>query len=208
MKRFTWITLTLLLCSGLTHAQLRFGIKGGTNISSLESTSSVIDQVKGSTNYQFGVLLQAKAMGFAIQPEVLYSVKSGMFSNSNLAGIISGSNIEYQSRNIEIPVNLQFGVGFGPARIFAQCGPYVSFLTSALVNGEVDNYDKIKENINNFEYGFGAGVGAEVLNLQLTLKYDWGLSKLGKESILAGQQINPFNELQNRNLSIGLAFLF
>jgi len=208
MKKTLYFALAMLLCSTISNAQLRFGVKAGTNLSNLSSTSSVIDQVKGATNYQVGVLLQAKAFGFAIQPEILYSVKSGQFSNSNVSDIISGTDIEYQSHNIEIPVNLQFGFGMGPARIFVQGGPYVSFLTGALVNGSTDSYDKIKENMNSFDYGFGTGVGAEFLNLQLTVKYDWGLSKIGKETMLAGENVNPFNELQNRNLSIALAFLF
>lgn len=208
MKKTLFFSLAMFFLATMSYAQLRFGVKAGANLSNFASASSVIDQVKGATNYQVGVLLQAKAFGFAIQPEVLYSVKSGQFSNTTMSDIITGQDIEYQSHNLEIPVNLQFGFGMGPARIFVQGGPYVSFLTGALVNGSVDNYEKIKENMNTFDYGFGAGVGAEIMNLQLTVKYDWGLSKLGKESMLAGENVNPFNELQNRNLSIALAFLF
>lgn len=208
MKKSILFALAMFFFSTISNAQLRFGVKAGTNLSNFASASSVLDQVKGATNYQFGVLFQAKAFGFAIQPEILYSVKSGQFSNTKASDIISGTDIEYQSNNIEIPVNLQFGLDMGPARIFLQGGPYVSFLTSALVNGSVDTYDRIKENMNTFDYGVGAGVGAEVMNLQLTVKYDWGLSKLGKESMLAGENVNPFNELQNRNLSISLAYLF
>ena len=208
MKKTILFALAMFFFSTISNAQLRFGVKAGTNLSNFASASSVVDQVKGATNYQFGVLFQAKAFGFAIQPEILYSVKSGQFSNTKASDVISGTDIEYQTNNIEIPVNLQFGLGMGPARIFVQGGPYVSFLTSALVNGSVDTYDRIKENMNTFDYGVGAGVGAEFMNLQLTVKYDWGLSKLGKESMLAGENVNPFNDLQNRNLSISLAYLF
>jgi len=208
MKKFSIIALAMLLCAGISNAQLRFGIKGGANISNLSSASSVIDQVKGATNYQFGVLLQAKMGGFAIQPEVLYSVKSGQFNNTTVGSILSGTNTDYQSQNIEVPVNLQFGFGTSFARVFIQGGPYVSFLTGALVNGSVKEYEDVKDNINTFNYGVGAGVGAELFNLQLSVKYDWGLSKLGQESLLLGQNINPFNELKDRNLSISLAYLF
>jgi hypothetical protein len=208
MKKTSIIALVLLLCASVSNAQLRFGITAGTNISSLSSASSVIDEVKGATNYQVGILLQAKSSGFAIQPEILYSVKAGQFNNSTVSGILSGSDTKYQSQNIEIPVNLQFGISAGPARVFIQGGPYVSFLTGALVNGSVKEYKDVKDNINTFNYGVGAGVGAELLSLQLTVKYDWGLSKLGQEQLLLGQNINPFNELKDRNLSIALAYLF
>lgn len=208
MKKTSIIALVLLLCASVSNAQLRFGITGGANISSLSSASSVINQVKGATDYQVGVLLQAKMMGFAIQPEVLYSVKSGQFNNSTVSGILSGSDTKYQSQNIEIPVNLQFGLDAGFARVFIQGGPYVSFLTGALVNGSVKEYKDVQDNINTFNYGVGAGVGAELLSFQLTVKYDWGLSKLGQKQLLDGQNINPFNELKDRNLSIALAYLF
>ena len=210
MKKISIIAFVMLLFVNVSNAQLRFGIKAGTNISSLSSASSVIDEVKGATNYQVGIVLQAKTQGFAFQPEILYSVKAGQFNNSTVSGILSGSDTKYQSQNLEIPLNLQFGIGAGPARIFIQGGPYVSFLTGALFNGSVKEYKDVKNNINTFNYGVGAGVGAELLNLQLTVKYDWGLSKLGQEDLLNGngQNINPFNELKDRNLSIALAFLF
>jgi hypothetical protein len=208
MKKITLMALALLLCASASNAQIRFGVKAGANMSNFSTESNVIDQVKGATNYQFGLLLQAKAFGFVIQPEVLYSVKSGEFNNSTLSGILSGTDTEYQSHNIEIPVNLQFGLEMGPARVFLQGGPYVSFLAGALINGSSDDYETVKEYISTFDYGLGLGAGVELLRFQLTAKYDWGLSPLGKEQLLLGENVNPFNELKNRNFNISLAYLF
>jgi len=208
MKKIVILAVALFTFVSVSDAQLKFGVKAGANMSNFSTESNIIDQVKGATSYQFGILLQAKALGFAIQPEVLYSVKGGEFNNSTLSGILSGTDIKFQSQSIEIPVNLQFGLEAGPARVFLQAGPYVSFLTGALINDSRDNYETAKDYISTFDYGVGAGVGAELLGLQLTVKYDWGLSKLGKEEILAGNNINPFNELKNRNFNISLAYLF
>jgi len=211
MKKVSIITFLLMLCVGVSNAQVRFGVKAGANMSNFSTKSNVIDQVQGATNYQFGILLQAKSKvsGFAIQPEVLYSVKSGQFNNSTLSGILSGTDQEYKSHNIEIPVNIQYGFGVGSlARVFIQGGPYVSFLAGALVDGSADKYEDVKDYISTFDYGVGAGAGVEVLNFQLTAKYDWGLTELGKESLLLGQNVNPFNELKNRNFSLSLAYLF
>ena len=208
MKKIVILTVALFTFVSVSDAQLKFGVKAGANMSNFSTESNIIDQVKGATSYQFGILLQAKALGFAIQPEVLYSVKGGEFNNSTLSGILSGTDIKFQSQNIEIPVNLQLGLEAGPARVFLQAGPYVSFLTSALINDSRDNYETVKDYISTFDYGVGAGVGAELLGLQLTVKYDWGLSNLGKEELLLGNNINPFNELKNRNFNISLAYLF
>jgi len=208
MKKIVILAVAFFTFVSVSDAQLKFGVKAGANMSNFSTESNIIDQVKGATNYQFGILLQAKALGFAIQPEVLYSVKGGEFNNSTLSGILSGTDIKFQSQNIEIPVNLQLGLEAGPARVFLQAGPYVSFLTSALINDSRDNYETVKDYISTFDYGVGAGVGAELLGLQLTVKYDWGLSNLGKEELLLGNNINPFNELKNRNFNISLAYLF
>jgi len=209
MKKTTFIALALLLIAGVTNAQTRLGIKAGANISSLSTdASSIIDQVKGSTNYQFGVVLQTHVLGLILQPEVLYSVKGGQFNNSIVSDLFSESDMKWKSQNIEVPLNIQLGFGLPFARAFIQGGPYVSFMTGALINGSSKQYEDVKDYVNNFDYGVGAGAGVELMGIQLSFKYDWGLSKLGKEEMLAGQNMNPFNELQNRNLSISLAYIF
>jgi hypothetical protein len=208
MKKVLVLVLGILIISSVASAQVRFGVKAGANLSNFSTKSSFIDQVKGATNYQFGVLFQAKALGLAIQPEVLYSVKGGDFNNSILSGLFSGTDTKFRSQNIEIPVNIQYGMDAGLARVYLQAGPYVSFLTGALINNSADEYENVKDNVSTVDFGLGAGVGLEVLGIQLAVKYDWGLAKLGKEMMVLNNNINPFNELQNKNLSISIGYLF
>jgi hypothetical protein len=208
MKKVLVFILGILMISGVADAQIRFGVKAGANLSGFSTKSSFIDQVKGATNYQFGILFQAKALGLAIQPEVLYSVKGGDFNNSFISGIFSGTDTKFRSQNIEIPVNIQYGLDAGLARVYLQAGPYVSFLTGALINDSADDFEASKDIINTLDFGVGAGVGLEVLGVQLAVKYDWGLAKLGKEQLVLNNNINPFNALQNRNLSISIGYLF
>lgn len=206
MKKIALLTFALLLMSGISNAQVKFGIKAGVNLTELSTESDFVEYVKGATNYQFGVLFQVKALGFAIQPEVLYSVKGGTFNNTGDLSLLADTR--YKSQNIEIPVNLQYGLDAGIARIYVQAGPYVSFLTGGTVNESADDFAAVDENVSTMDFGLGLGVGAELLGVQLAVKYDWGLSKLGKEELLLGHNVNVFNELQNRNFSISLAYLF
>lgn len=201
--------LTLFSVVFASQAQLKFGIKAGANVNSISTdVSSMVDEVKGATNYQFGVLLQTKVLGFTVQPEVLYVVKSSMINNSTITSLFNGTDVEYKTQNIEIPVNLQYGFGFGIGRVFLQGGPYVSFVASTLMDGK-SNYDKsLKESMSTFDYGVGAGAGAELLGLQLSVKYDWGLGKLGDASIKDLTDSSPFKDMKNRTLSVSLAYLF
>jgi len=203
MKKITLVALAILFVASMANAQLKFGVKAGANMSDFSTTSSIYDQVKGATNYQFGVLFQAKAFGIGLQPEVLYSVKSGTYTNST-----TGLGNEFLSQNIEVPVNLQYGLDLGLFRVYVQGGPYVSFLTGAMIDGSVDSYEDVKENINTIDFGAGIGAGIEILSFQLSAKYDWALTPMGKEVLVAGINTNVFNELKNRNFSISLAYLF
>lgn len=216
MKKLLVFVCAMMLAVTAGQAQLRFGVKAGANINSLStSVDEMVDQVKGATSYQFGVLFQAKAFGLAIQPEVLYSVKSGMlnFDDPDIESYIGTAEAKLTSQNVEVPVNLQFGLDLGIARAYLQAGPYVSFVAATLIDGEADFDDKLKNSFNTFDYGVGVGAGLEVFGLQIAVKYDWGLGKIGEATLPkfdgSGQTFaNPFNNLSNRNLSISLAYLF
>lgn len=218
MKNLTIVLLVVFLFSGVANAQLRFGIKGGANVSSLSTTSSgIIDQVKTASSYQAGVLMQLKFGGFAIQPELLYSMKGGDLRNAisspKLAELTQNAmNLNYETQNIDIPLNFQLGVGVGPARVYAQAGPYVSFLLGSALNGDVKLYDSVNDTFefNKYDWGIGLGAGAELLGFQLSVKYDFGMKSVGKETILNSHadNVNPFFEMKNRNLNISLAYLF
>lgn len=208
MKKITLMAFALLFITSISNAQIRFGVKAGVNFSNLSTESILIKHVEGATNYQFGVLFQAKAFGFAIQPEILYSVKGGSFDNLGYESIFIGTDNEFKTQNIEVPVNLQFGIDAGFARVFLQGGPYVSFQTGVIFFDRADSYEEFKKYVDNFDYGLGVGAGVELMGIQLALKYDWGLSKLGEEVLFFGNNINNFNDLRYRNLSISLAYIF
>lgn len=213
MKRIACVLVAFMTVVSVSQAQLKFGIKAGANVNNLSTdVSSMISEVKGATNYQFGVLLQAKALGFAVQPEVLYVVKSSMINNLTIEGIYTGENVEYKTQNIEVPVNLQYGFGFLFGRVYLQAGPYVSFVASTLMDGDENFDENLKKSMSTFDYGVGAGLGVELLGFQLAVKYDWGMGKLGDAQFPTGVgdavANNPFNNMQNKNLNVSLAYLF
>lgn len=206
MKKITLLALAMLFVTVLSNAQLKFGVKAGANLSNFTTKSEFIRYVNGANSYQFGVLFQAKVLDFAIQPEVLYSVKGGKFNNSRLSSLLTDT--EFESQNIEIPVNIQYGFDAGLARFYVQGGPYVAFLTGGKIDGSTALFKNIKETFNPMDFGLGLGAGAEMLGVQLAIRCDWGLSKIGKEELVPGNDVNPYNELKNTNVSISLAYLF
>jgi len=216
MKKLVTLVLAVFLIAGTMNAQLRLGLKGGANISGLSTTSNLISDVKSASAYQMGLMLQLKFGGFAIQPELLYSMKGGDLRNvaespklSDLTNNVA--TLDYESQNIEIPVNFQFGLEVGPARVYAQAGPYVSFLLGGALNGDVKLYKTVNETLefNKYDWGYGFGAGAELFGLQLAIKYDMGQATVGKQiKNFADPNINPFFNMKNRNLNISLGYLF
>lgn len=229
MKKIKALVLVVLLCAGAANAQLRYGVKAGANISGLSTTSKLIDDVKTSSFYQAGVFLQWKLGNFAIQPELLYSVKGADVSNPLItSGVNEGENVcgplaaltdystklNYKSHNIEIPLNLQYGKSIGVARVYAQAGPYISFKVATVLEDAETGKDYAAAvddalKFNKVDYGVGLGAGAELFQFQLSLKYDFGLNAVGKETLNSfDTNLNPFYDMKNRNLNISLAYLF
>lgn len=216
MKKILVLVCVMMLAATAGQAQLRFGVKAGANVNSLSaSADDMLDEVKGATSYQFGVVFQAKALGFAVQPEVLYSVKSGLIDIDDLvvqAYLGTTDEVTFTSQNIEVPINLQYGLDLGLARAYLQAGPYISFVAATLIDGEANFNDNLKNSFKTFDFGAGVGAGIEVLNFQVAVKYDWGLGKLGEATIPTSvpnvMTDNPFNKLSHKTLSISLAYLF
>ena len=105
------------------------------------------------------------------------------------------------------------GKDFGPARVYLQAGPYFSFLVGAALDGDVATYDEVDKALkfNNFDWGIGMGLGAELGSFQLSVKYDFGMTPVGDKTITSSQyniNMNPFYEMKNRNLNVSLAYLF
>ena len=230
MKKIASILMVLSLLAAVpAQAQLKFGVKAGANIASMSGHSSddLLNSVKNAASYQAGVLMQVGFGKFAIQPELIYSVKGASLSNNgsnsvlNAYGALTGNTVpnslELQSSYLELPINLQYGFSLGSlARVYVQAGPYASYLVADKLksddNGFYDAYKQTLEELggdplNKLDYGVGVGAGVEVLFLQLAVKYDFGLAEM-KEVTAAGADVNLFSGLKNRNLSISLGFLF
>jgi hypothetical protein len=198
-------------------AQLHFGVKGGANLSNLSTTSSnTVKDVNAVTNWQAGVLMQYRIMNFAIQPEINFSVKGGDLDNTNLASgplanlVGTSSTVSFRSQNLDIPVNLQYGMDFGKTRVFVQGGPFLSFLLGGTINDKTSLYDAVDDTwgFNKTTLGFGLGAGAELYGLQLNLRYEFSGKEIGKEYESRGVNVNPFYEMSSNNLSLTLGYLF
>lgn len=138
--------LAIFLFAGIAQAQVRYGKKVGAGFTNFKTENALIDDVKMALGYQLDLLMQYKFFGLAIQPELLYSEKSVMLKDANDGVYLTtytnlsaeDPDIKLLLKTIEIPLNIQYGIKLGKTYVYAQGGPYVSFLLGGNINGEKD----------------------------------------------------------------------
>ncbi len=173
MKRFTLITLLMLILSTAAFSQAKIGIKGGLNFNSYKDvTENVNTTWNNSTGYHFGMTFQTKVpfIGLGLQPELLF-VRKGV---ENLNSPSNNFHLDY----LTLPINVQIGLDLILFRPFVMVSPYISY---AIGKGEMLE-NTSWDNLNRFDYGYGLGVGLDIWKLQITGKYNWGIGKLQNAS--------------------------
>jgi hypothetical protein len=187
MKAPKPLLLLFLLITGFTFnlsAQsseyLRVGIKGGVNLSSIAYDANYSVNVSKTLSMKTGYLLGAYARigkSVFIQPEVNFAAKD---YEVNVLNAITKSNdiVSFSQRTIDVPVLV--GLKLGPIRLAA--GPVASYSLSA--DTKADNALKTyfsgssKEIVNRSNFSYQAGIGIDILNLSLDVRYEGAMSEL------------------------------
>lgn len=193
-KLFLSFCFVLIGSFGLIHAQNRnfkFGIKAGANLSNLKGgdvVSSNDPNVKiGSNNATLtgfvGGVFMRLGSSIYLQPELLLSQKGGSVNvfRSPLNSAQNMSSVDLKFTNFDVPVlvGLRFGDFF---RINA--GPVASLRLSE--NGGLRDAlnqvgaNSVKDNYKAAALGYQAGVGIDIGNLSIDLRYEGNASNIIK----------------------------
>lgn len=211
------LILTALTCAAFTvsNAQTNdssttsgasFGIKGGVNFSNLYTED--VDDNNMLTSFNVGVFVSMPLTNFlSIQPEFLYSRKGAELVYDN--AFASGTG-KFKLNYIEAPILLKINL---TENLNVHAGPYFAYLIDAEVTNESESgsFD-FEENIDNddfnkFDYGLSAGAGFDFDSIGFGVRYNYGLSTVGKERSFLGTTYT-FPDGKNSNLSIYAAYKF
>ncbi len=189
MKRIL-LSLGLLLsvATAASAQEIRFGLKGGANYSSL--TGDNTDGVESKIGLQAGALANfALSDLISIQPEVLYSQKGYQAEVDN--------DIKYKINYIDVPLLVKVNAG----GLFFEGGPQVGFLAGAKrTNGDVDR--DIKGGYDKVDFGYVAGLGYQAASgPMIGLRYNGGISNINKGDI------NP-NKIRNSVFQLYVGYVF
>jgi hypothetical protein len=153
----------------------RMGIKGGVNLSAIKN-ASLGANLENKTGYQFGAFARFGRTIF-IQPEVYFSAKEVNVDVLNSLTTNQGV-VGFSQKSLDVPLLL--GIKLGPVRVMA--GPVASYAISAETSPDVaiQYYFRgtSQDIINRSSFGYQAGIGFDILNLSLDLRYEGGVSEL------------------------------
>lgn len=211
-KIFTTAVLAaaMLFSANSVEAQVKFGIKGGLNVTSMSLDSKVLD-AENRAGFFIGPTLKftLPVVGLGIDASALYDQREAK-AKAEVEGAEVESNFKTQSVNI--PINVRYGFGLGStASIFLFAGPQFGF------NVGDKNQSIFKDmgewRLKSSTFSVNVGVGAMLLShLQLSANYNIACGKTGDMTVskaLGETGQNLFSKNGRTNAwQIGLAYYF
>ena len=155
-----------------------FGFKGGLNFSNLYTDS--VDDNNILTGFNAGLYGKFPITNsIAIQPEISYTTKGAelVYNNAFVQGV-SKFNVNY----IEVPILLVMNI---TENFNVHVGPYAAYMVSGKTTND-SNFGSSEsqldtDDFNKFDAGLAGGLGIDLDALNFGVRYNYGLTKLGKE---------------------------
>lgn len=176
------VVVCLLAGSSMAAAQpaVQGGIFGGPGSTTLTATSDEpVPDFNAKSGMAIGGYLVAPVAGvFAMEPEVLYSLRR--------ASVAAGSSEStFKLTSLEFPVLFRFAPVTSGAGVHFVAGPSfnIRLTASQTTTGpggtqKEDAGDQARRG----EFGFVVGGGVDVARLRLDARYAWGLSSLNTDT--------------------------
>ena len=174
MKKVTGLVLVILMVFIAVPAksQLKFGVKGGLNISSVHMNSDIL-KADNVTGFQIGPMIETTIplIGIGLDAAILYSQK-GMDVKSE-----AGTSTNVKTDYIDVPVNLKWKFGLPIIKGYLAAGPYIGFRVGGDKFWEIPGSVVGQVKAKNFSAGLNFGAGVELIShLQVGINYGLGLT--------------------------------
>lgn len=165
MKKLFTVIVVALASVTLAHAQ--FGIVAGYNSSSTK-IKGALEEIKTASMWHAGIAYKIPIGSLAIQPSLTYTMKGTTIDN-----------VQYKTGYVEASAGIQVGIDLLVARPFLVAEPFIGYQVYG-------NEQAVRDVTNKLEYGFGIGIGADVLkHIQLRVEWYKNLGYLSKAGTAA-----------------------
>lgn len=204
------VAATMLFSTSSAQAQVKFGLKGGLNVTNMSLNSEVFD-ADNQTGFFIGptVKFTLPIVGLGIDASALYDQRDAKITVED-----NGASVESKIKNqsINIPINLRYGVGLGStASVYLFAGPQFGF------NVGDKNQSLFKDmgewRLKSSTFSVNVGLGAMLLShLQISANYNIACGKTGETTVSSalGELVKSAAKKRGRANAwqIGLAYYF
>ena len=170
-----------MLFAANANAQIKFGLKGGLNVTSMSFSEEVFD-ASNKTGFFVGPMVKVTVpiVGLSFDAAALYDQKEADVKYTGTEGQLGKVNVKQQS--INIPVNVRYGFGLSSlANIFLFAGPQwgINVGDKNFKWNESSSYSLKKSN-----FSVNVGAGVTLLNhLQVSANYNIACGKSADASL-------------------------
>lgn len=170
-----------MLFAANANAQIKFGLKGGLNVTSMSFSEEVFD-ASNKTGFFVGPMVKVTVpiVGLSFDAAALYDQKEADVKYTGTEGELGKVNVKQQS--INIPVNVRYGFGLSNlANIFLFAGPQwgINVGDKNFKWNESSSYSLKKSN-----FSVNVGAGVTLLNhLQVSANYNIACGKSADASL-------------------------
>lgn len=187
-KLFTLIVLVAATYFAVpANAQLKFGIKGGLNITDM-SLSDDVFETSNRTGFFIGPTIKftLPIVGLGIDASALYDQREGEVNVEADDNTLVSTRLKQKS--INIPINLRYDIGLGSlAAVYLAAGPQFGFNVGDKNQSLYKDVAEWRLNTSNFSVNVGAGVML-LGHLQVGANYNIVCGKTGEITVLDGAE--------------------
>ena len=190
MKKVLSLIVMAVAIAMPSNAQVRFGLKGGLNLTKMTvNNSNVENMFKNKAGFFIGptVKFTLPIVGLGIDAAALYDQREADFEVDNMSGGKETEKIKQQS--IQIPINIRYDFGLGEtASIFIFAGPQFGFNIGDKNKTWTDYKNNACEwTLKSSTFSANVGLGVMLLkHLQLSANYNIALGKTGEVDLKQG----------------------
>lgn len=194
-----FVAVALVLATP-ADAQVKFGLKGGLNVSNMSLSHEVLES--------------SNRMGFFVGPTLKVTLPLTGLS-ADISALYNQSDAKLDDKTvshkyIDIPLNARYGIGLGSVGLFAFAGPQVSFN----VGNENFNFSSTDSYKSTFQmkkslFSVNVGAGVTISKIQLTANYNIPIGKTGDLSVMeVADNVISGTKVRNNTWQVGLAYFF
>ena len=188
MKKILFVVALLAATMTVQAQGLKFGIKGGLNLTKMTFSKDVYSSDNQAGFYLGPTLKLSLPLGFCVDAAVLYDqrsakvdivdVKNAPANDEGIKTLTSLDTYDIKQKSIQIPINARYNIGLGSeAGIYLAVGPQFGFpVGDKVYNTKLGDYTLKSSNLS---FNFGAGVYL-LDHLEVGFSYNLAAGKSGE----------------------------